>query len=454
MKFGGTSIGDAAAIRRTISIISKKMRSKPVVVVSACANVTNLLHQIVDLTEQGDKDKSEEIISALKERHKTIVDELQLGIAVKRPSPDTTDILKAIDKLCNSLETLSKAHLGGQIPDADKAYMLSLGEYLSSNIVCFMMNALGLKTALIDARHFMITSPNYLCAIANTSEVSKRANSVIAKAFKSADAVITQGFVGVTMEGDPTIMGRGSSDYSASLLGMVLDADRVEIWTDVDGIRTADPNLVENTRGISKLSYEEAAELARFGAKVLHPLSIEPAASKNIPVYVLNSMNPDCEGTVVLGSSCIFDGVKSISYNENIRVINIYSPKMINTTGFLTKIFAVFEKYGVSVDMISTSEASVSVTVDASSPIDPVAKDLAKLGNITIDRDKSQVSIIGKNIIGVKGAVAAVFEAVSDNKIYMMSQGSSFLNLSLVVDRPEMATVIRKLHKVFFENGD
>jgi len=454
MKFGGTSIGDAAAIRRTISIISKKMRSKPVVVVSACANVTNLLHQIVDLTEQGDKDKSEEIISALKERHKTIVDELQLGIAVKRPSPDTTDIMKAIDKLCNSLETLSKAHLGGQIPDADKAYMLSLGEYLSSNIVCFMMNALGLKTALIDARHFMITSPNYLCAIANTAEVSKRANSVINKAFKNADAVITQGFVGVTMEGDPTIMGRGSSDYSASLLGMVLDADRVEIWTDVDGIRTADPNLVENTRGISKLSYEEAAELARFGAKVLHPLSIEPAASKNIPVYVLNSMNPDCEGTVVLGSSCIFDGVKSISYNENIRVINIYSPKMINTTGFLTKIFAVFEKYGVSVDMISTSEASVSVTVDASAPVDPVAKELSKLGNITVDRDKSQVSIIGKNIIGVKGAVAAVFEAVSDNKIYMMSQGSSFLNLSLVVDRPEMATVIRKLHKVFFENGD
>lgn len=454
MKFGGTSIADAAAIRRTISIISKKMRSKPVVVVSACANVTNLLHQIVDLTEQGDKDKCEELISALKDRHKSIVDELQLGVSVKLPTPDTTGINGTIDKLCNSLWTLSRAHQGCQIPDADKAYMISLGEYLSSNIVCFMMNALGLKTALVDARHFMITSPNYLSATANAAEVSKRANSVISKAFKNSDAVITQGFVGVTMEGDPTIMGRGSSDYSASLLGMVLDSDRVEIWTDVDGIRTADPNLVENTRGISKLSYEEAAELARFGAKVLHPLSIEPAASKNIPIYVLNSMNPDCEGTVVLGSSCIFDGVKSISYNENIRVINIYSPKMINTTGFLTKIFAVFEKYGVSVDMISTSEASVSVTVDASAPVDPVARELSKLGNITIDRDKSQVSIIGKNIIGVKGAVAAVFEAVSDNKIYMMSQGSSFLNLSIVVDRPEMANVIRKLHKVFFENGN
>lgn len=454
MKFGGTSIADAAAIRRTISIITRKMQSKPVVVVSACANVTNLLGQVVELTEAGDKAASEEIILSLKDRHKMIVDELSLGIAVKRPTPDTTDIYNAIEKICNSLWTLSKAHLGGQIPDADKAYMMSLGEYLSSDIVCFMMNALGLKTMLVDARHFMITSPNYMCATANAAEVSKRANSVISKAFKTADAVITQGFVGVTIEGDPTVMGRGSSDYSASLLGMVLDADRIEIWTDVDGIRTADPNLVSNTRGIGKLSYEEAAELARFGAKVLHPLSIEPAASKNIPIYVLNSMNADAEGTVVQGGASIPDGVKSISYNENIRVVNIYSPKMINTTGFLTKIFAVFEKHGVSVDMISTSEASVSVTVDATAPVDAVAADLAKYGNITVDRDKSQVSIIGKNIIGVKGAVAAVFEAVNDSKIYMMSQGSSFLNLSIVIDRPEIANVVRKLHKVFFENGD
>ena len=454
MKFGGTSIGDAAAIRRTISIITKKMRSKPVVVVSACSGITNLLHQLVDFTEQGEKEKCEQIISSIRDRHKSTVDELTFSVDPKRPTPDTTDINKKIDTLCNSLQTLSRAHMGGQIPDADKAYMISLGEYLSSNIVGFMMNALGLKTAWIDARSFMITSRNYMCAAADIAEVSKRATSVIDRAFKGADVVITQGFVGVTMEGDPTIMGRGSSDYSASLLGMVLDADRIEIWTDVDGICTADPGIVPEAKGIGKLSYEEAAELARFGAKVLHPLSIEPAAGKNIPLYVLNSMNPDGEGTVVMNGQCIFDGVKSISYNENIRVINFYSPKMINTTGFLTKIFGIFEEHGVSVDMISTSEASVSVTVDAKAPIDPVCEKLSKLGNVTVDRDKSQVSIIGKNIIGVKGAVAAVFDAVSDSKIYMMSQGSSFLNLSIVVDRPEMVGVIRKLHKTFFENGD
>ena len=454
MKFGGTSVGDAAAIRRTISIITKKIRSKPVVVVSACSGITNLLHQLVDLTEQGERDQCEQIINAIKDRHKSIIDGLASLVDPKRPTPDTSEIEAKVDKLCNSLWTLSKAHLGGQIPDVDRAYMISQGEYLSSNIICFMMNALGLVTAFVDARHFMITSHDYLSAAADITEVKKRAPAVIEKAFKNADAVITQGFVGVTMEGDPTIMGRGSSDYSASLLGMVLDSDRVEIWTDVDGICTADPNIVPTAKGISKLSYEEAAELARFGAKVLHPLSIEPAASKNIPLYVLNSMNPDCEGTMVMNSSCIFDGVKSISYNENIRLINIYSPKMINTAGFMSKIFSIFENQGISVDMISTSEASVTVTVDASVNTDPLAAELSKFGNVTVDRDKSQVSIIGKNIIGVKGAVAAVFDAVSDSKIYMMSQGSSFLNLSIVVDRPEMVSVIRKLHKTFFENGN
>jgi len=454
MKFGGTSIQDAVAIRRTISIISKKLHSKPVIVVSACAGVTNSLHALVDYTEKGEKDKCEEIISNLKDRHKDIVDGLASSVDPKRPTPDTTEIYKTIEQLCNSLWTLSKAHLGGQIPDADRAYMISTGEYLSSNIICFMMNALGLVTAFVNARHFMITTNDYLKATAIIPEVLKRANNVMDKAFKTADAVITQGFMGVTIEGDPTIMGRGSSDYSASLLGMVLDADRVEIWTDVDGICTADPNIVPAAKGIGKISYEEAAELARFGAKVLHPLSIEPAASKNIPLYVLNSMNPEGEGTAVMNSSCIFDGVKSISYNENIRVINIYSPKMINTSGFMAKIFGVFDECNVSVDMISTSEASVSVTVDANVAIDPLVAALSKFGNITVDRDKSQVSIIGKNIIGVKGAVAAVFDAVSDSKIYMMSQGSSFLNLSIVVDRPEMISVIRKLHKTFFENGN
>ena len=452
MKFGGTSVSDATAIKRSISIVSKKLKDKPVIVVSACAKVTDSLYKLINCIETGQKDECKVVVDGLKARHKGIIEEC-LKAGGYKSEPDTGEIFATIDNICNSLWTLSKAHLNAQIPDSDKAYITSMGEYLSSNIICFMLNLFGIKTAWVNARHFMITSKDYMSASPLVDELSKRAGKVIDKAYKGYDAVITQGFVGVTLEGDPTVLGRGGSDYSASLLGMVLDADRIEIWTDVDGIRTADPRMVENTRGIRKISYEEAAELARFGAKVLHPLCIEPAATKNIPLYVLNSMNPDGDGTVVLNRSCIFDGIKSVSYNENIRVVNIYSPKMINASGFMSKIFDIFGRHGVSVDMISTSEASVSVTVDAKQPLEEVVAELSQYGRVTVDRDKSQVSIIGKNIIGIKGAFATIFEALSDCKIYMMSQGSSFLNLSLVIDRPEMVSIVRTLHKVFFENG-
>ena len=234
---------------------------------------------------------------------------------------------------------------------------------------------------------------------------------------------------------------------------MAIDADRIEIWTDVDGVRTADPRLVNNTIGLHKLSYEEATEMARFGAKVLHPLTLEPAQKKNIPVYVLNSMNPSNEGTAILSKAIVFDGIKTLSYKENIRVINIYSMKMINTVGFMEKVFKTFARHNVSVDLLSSSEASVTVTVDASQNVDGAVKGLSNFADVTVDRDKAQISIIGKNIIGVRGLLATVFNAVIDSKIYMISQDTTYLNLSIVVDRPEMADVLKKLHQNIFEHG-
>ena len=234
---------------------------------------------------------------------------------------------------------------------------------------------------------------------------------------------------------------------------MAIDADRIEIWTDVDGVRTADPRIVSNTKGLHKLSYEEATEMARFGAKVLHPLTLEPAQKKNIPVYVLNSMNPQNEGTAVLSRACVFDGIKTLSYKENIRVINIYSMKMINTVGFMEKVFKTFARHNVSVDLLSSSEASITVTVEASQNVDGAVKGLSTFADVTVDRDKAQISIIGKNIIGVRGLLASVFNAVIDSKIYMISQDTTYLNLSIVVDRPEMADVLKKLHQNLFEHG-
>ena len=231
---------------------------------------------------------------------------------------------------------------------------------------------------------------------------------------------------------------------------MAIDASRIEIWTDVDGVRTADPRRVPDTRCLDRISFEEAAEMAHFGAKVLHPLTIEPAIRKNIPIYVLNSMNPSGEGTAILQSQFIEDGVKSVSCKENIYVINIFSTKMINTSGFLKKVFEIFSEHKVSVDLISTSEANISVTVDSSQKIDDVVSALSEFADVYVDTDKSQVSVIGKNIVSLKGLLEQTFAPLRECKIYMISQGASYVNISFVVDRAVLDDVVRQIHKYLF----
>ena len=232
---------------------------------------------------------------------------------------------------------------------------------------------------------------------------------------------------------------------------MAIDAERIEIWTDVDGVRSADPRAVENTRYLEKISFEEAAEMAHFGAKVLHPLTIEPAVKKNIPIYVLNSMNPSGKGTAILRNELIEDGVKSVSFKENIRVINIFSMKMINTSGFLRRVFEIFSESRVSVDLISTSEANISVTVDASEKIDKVVEQLSEFADVIVDDDKSQVSVIGKNIVRLNGMLKKTFAPLKRTNVYMISQGASFVNISFVVDREELKEVVKDLHYHLFE---
>ena len=275
----------------------------------------------------------------------------------------------------------------------------------------------------------------------------------VAEAYSGMDAVITQGFIAATAKGETTVLGRGGSDYSASLIGMALDAERIEIWTDVDGVRTADPRIVPDTKSISRISFEEAAEMAHFGAKVLHPMTIEPAVMKNIPVYVLNSMNPGGEGTAILRSDQIEDGVKSVSYKENILLLNIFSTKMINVSGFLQKVFAIFSRYKVSVDLISTSEANISLTMDGNQDIDDVVKALSEFAEVDVDRDKAQISVIGKNIVNLRGLLKQTMASLKDCNVYMISQGASFVNISFVVDRVSMKDAVREVHKYLFEDN-
>jgi aspartate kinase len=316
------------------------------------------------------------------------------------------------------------------------------------------MNAKGIRTGFIDARRMMVTNDSYLKGEPVVEEILARVPGAVNEAYQGMDAVITQGFIASNLNGEQTVLGRGGSDYSASLIGLAVDAERIEIWTDVDGVRSADPRRVENTKYLEKISFEEAAEMAHFGAKVLHPLTIEPAVKKNIPIYVLNSMNPSGKGTAILRSELIEDGVKSVSFKENIRVINIFSMRMINTSGFLRRVFEIFSESKVSVDLISTSEANISVTVDAGEKIDHVVEQLSEFAEVIVDDDKSQVSVIGKNIVKLNGMLKKTFTPLKKCNVYMISQGASFVNISFVVDREELNEVVCDLHHHLFEQPE
>lgn len=447
MKFGGTSVANFEAITRTIFIIGGRLDRKPVVVVSALSKVTDLLYRISDAASSRNIFETEELLHQLRKRH------VDLASDLLEQSPMLKDEAVArVNNICDELSDLVHAVCAlGELSDRNKAIIIANGEYLSSTIICFAMNAKGIRTHFVDARKMMITDSSYLKGEPVESEIVARVPKMIAQAYEGADAVITQGFIAATADGEPTVLGRGGSDYSASLIGMATDAECIEIWTDVDGVRSADPRRVPDTKYLEKISFEEAAEMAHFGAKVLHPLTIEPAVKKNIPIYVLNSMNPSGKGTAILRSELIEDGVKSVSFKENIRVINIFSTRMINTSGFLTGVFRIFSEHKVSVDLISTSEANISVTVDAAEKIEKVVEELSAFADVIVDDDKSQVSVIGKNIVKLNGMLKKTFTPLKKCNVYMISQGASFVNISFVVDREELDMVVCELHHHLFD---
>lgn len=446
MKFGGTSVANFEAITRTIFIIGGKLDKKPVVVVSALSKVTDLLYRISDAAASRNEAETRELLAQLRKRHTDLAGELLAQSVLK------DEAVAKVNEICDNLDSIAMAVCSlGELSDRNKAIIISNGEYLSSTIIAHAMNSKGIRTKWVDARSMMVTNNSYLKAEPDMTAIMERVPGVIADAYDGMDAVITQGFIGVTKDGEPTVLGRGGSDYSASLIGMAVDAERIEIWTDVDGVRTADPRKVHNTRYLEKISFEEAAEMAHFGAKVLHPLTIEPAVRKSIPIYVLNSMNPSGKGTAILRNEFIEDGVKSVSFKENIRVINIFSTRMINTSGFLRRVFEIFSESKVSVDLISTSEANISVTVDAAERIEPVVEQLSEFADVIVDDDKSQVSVIGKNIVRLNGMLKKTFTPLKKCNVYMISQGASFVNISFVVDREELSEVVQDLHDHLFD---
>lgn len=441
VKFGGTSVGSAASIRQVTDIVRSRLDKKPVVVVSALSKVTDLLYRIV-----AGGPELQDNLKALKERHFGLIREL-MGTDLKLSIATQKSVQEIIDTVA---QTASKA----QLTERDKAAIISTGELMSSTIVCAVLNQAGIRTNWVDARRMMIATGDPLKSEPDTDEMCERVPEVIAQAFEDGpDAVITQGFICASGSGKAAILGRGGSDYSASLIGMALSADAVEIWTDVDGVRTADPRRVPTTRCLERISYEQASEMAHFGAKVLHPLTLQPAMKKNIPVYVLNTHNPQGQNTVVLPQEQVSGSVKSVSYKESILVITMNSIHPMDSTGFLKKVFDVFGQCKISVDLISTSNFHISVTVDPGQKrLQQAIEQLQGFAHVSLDSDKSQISAIGSSASGLNSILGRDFEPLRDCRIYMVSPGTSFVNISFVVDKARLDQVLCLTHKFLIEN--
>ncbi len=449
MKFGGTSVEDAKAIERAAAIVKGRRAQKPVVVVSAMAKVTDQLLAMARAAGAGDRKTALKLCRALQERHYNTAGEL-LGTALFTQFHSDLGVdFEALDELLRGIAAV------GELTPRTTDHVAAFGEMLSSKIVTAAFSAHGIESALVDSRECIVTDNSHTRAAPLFEETNERLRANLQPLLDKDRVPVMGGFIGSTKAGITTTIGRGGSDLSAAIVGAGLGAERIEIWTDVDGMMTTDPHLCPEARRIKVISFDEAAELAYFGAKVLHPATVLPAVQKNIPVYVLNSRNPSCEGTrITARAPHCRNTFKALAVKKRITIVDVAAPRRLLMHGFLKSIFEAFDRHRVPVDVVSTSEVSVSLTTDSNESIPALAADLAKLADVKYEGRKAIVCLVGENLRETPGIAARVFGELADVKIRMISQGASEINLTFVIEEDAVPEVVRRLHKTFFSDLD
>lgn len=432
LKFGGTSVKDAETINKVYQIISNNT-GKQAIVVSAHAGVTNML---VDICNSR-KEEISPLISDLFQKHTSIAKEL--GI-LELVNEFITNELSEIDVITNYLP------LSPQLKDV----VMSKGEILSSTIIYTYFKNKGLKVSYVDAREVMKTNSRFTNAELEFDKSCEIIFERFTSEYLSNDVTVMGGFIASDEEGRPTTLGRGGSDYSAAVVASALGAEELQIWTDVNGILTSDPRVIDGVKKIRKLSYSEASELSFFGAKVLHPSTIHPAVKKGIPVRVKNTFNPTDDGTLVLSERSNIKMIKAIAFRKDVVTITLCSNRMLGAYGFMSKVFQIFENLKIPVDIVTTSEVSISVTVDKSEYNSLIEKELSVLGEVVISDDNAIIAAIGEGIKQTAGIANRLFGALKGINISMVSVGASEVNLSIVVKDVDMQRAITLLHEEFF----
>ena len=441
LKFGGTSVRNAEMIGTVIRIAQSRLSNGAVLVASAMGDTTDALVAIADAATAGECGRVQDLLDEIEGDHRDAAAALTSG---RRAA----ELLERIHELLGELRSLAQGiHLIRECSPRSRDAALSFGERLSTAVIAAAAAEVGIDTVLLDSRDIILTDSEFGAASPQMEETRTRAASRVP--VLPGRLVVMQGFIGADSQGVTTTLGRGGSDYTATILGSVLNADSVEIWTDVNGIMTADPRLIPEAKPIPLISYDEAAELAYFGARVVHPSTILPAVRQQIPVYVRNTSDPDGVGTEIREASR-FAGIRAMASKSGITVITVQSSRMLNAYGFLRALFSVFEEQRIPVDLVATSEVSVSVTVDREIDRTRLVGELEKLGTVTVETDQAIVCLVGREVFRDASVVGRVFESLGSIPVRLISLGSSEINLSLVLAERHVAGALTALHARFF----
>jgi aspartate kinase len=442
MKFGGSSVADAACLREVAELVRQALPRGPLVVLSAAGKTTDALFAMAQRAESGDLIGALEAHRELMLKHRRIAEEL---FQENTPS----DLEDAITELSGELELLLRGvALLHELSPRSLDAVASVGERLSTRLL-----AAFLGSPWFDARAVMRTDATFGCARPLPGELAELVGERLAPKLGPGRAVVTQGYIGATVEGLTTTLGRGGSDFSASLFGAALGADDIQIWTDVEGVLTCDPRLVPQAQPIPELSFAEAAELAAFGAKVLHPATVQPAVEAGIPVTVRHTRRPEGRFTTITGSVATGRPVTALATRGPVTVLTVSSARMLNQSGFLAKLFEVFARHRVSVDLIATAEVSVSLTVEGDTVLDELLAELSAFASVSAAPDRAIIAIVGERLKHTPGVTGRCFGALRDINVEMISLGANEINLSLVVRRDDAPAALSRLHRALIEGG-
>lgn len=433
LKFGGTSVGSAQRIKDVVELITK--RGKNIVVLSAMSGTTNTLVEISDYFYKKNLTGAKETINMLEAKYRATVEELYATDEYRAKA------WQSIEECLGFIRSFSKPIF----TLFEEKEILAQGELMSTALMINYLHERGINAAMLPALEFMRTDKN---AEPDMQYITDKINELLQEN-SDADLYITQGYICKNAYGETDNLQRGGSDYTASLIGAAVKAEEIEIWTDIDGMHNNDPRFVENTQPVGELHFEEAAELAYFGAKILHPTCVLPAKVNNIPLRLLNTLEPEAHGTLIY-NNITEPTIKAVAAKDNIVAIKIKSSRMLLAYGYLTRVFETFEKYRTPIDMIATSEVGVSLTIDSERFLPEIVDELKKFGTVTIDRDMVIICVVGNMEWTNTGYEAKAMEALADIPVRMISYGGSNYNISFLIRKEDKITALRRLSETLF----